>query len=83
MSNSHSDPTTGLIASPYGNVSVVPVEIRTENKPMTGNPWTDVYSITKFRPFISTRDELWVVSVYLIKNATKLSQKEKNKIGIF
>jgi hypothetical protein len=55
------DPTVWSISVPYANVSVVPVEIKTENKYPNGTTWTDIYSVTKFRPAIITRDEFWLV----------------------
>jgi len=51
------------IAMPAPNVTVVPVEVKIENKATNNSQWTDTYSITKFRPYINILDNIWVVCI--------------------
>jgi hypothetical protein len=52
-----------LISMPTPNVTVVPVEVKIENKATNNSQWTDTYSITKFRPYINILDSIWVVCI--------------------
>jgi len=55
-----SDPSMWTIAMPTPNVTVVPVEVKIENKATNNSQWIDTYSITKFRPYINILDNVWV-----------------------
>ena len=52
------------VANPTANVSIVPIEVKIENKATNNTQWTDTYSINKFRPYINILDNLWVVCIY-------------------
>jgi hypothetical protein len=56
------DPATWTPAVTLQNFNVTPVEIQIVNNASNGTYWTDIYTITQFRPgIVEDNKELWLV----------------------